>query len=93
MDGARGVSHVAVESFEVEFHLAEVFGLELVNLEVEGDETLQVPVVKTAGRGGNPCRPLAAGIARPRTEVAAQFEQEFLQVRHQAALEVALVMD
>jgi len=33
-------AHVAVEGFEVKFHFAKEFGLELVNLQVESHQTL-----------------------------------------------------
>ena len=37
-----GLAHVAVESFEVEFELAQVFRLELVDLEFERHEALEL---------------------------------------------------
>lgn len=39
-----GFLHVAVERLQIELHLAEVLGLELVALQVDGHQTIECPV-------------------------------------------------
>jgi len=54
---------------------------------------LQLPVVKKQVEAEIGAAHLQQVLLAHETEVAAQFEEEFLQVRHQAALEVALVVN
>ena len=86
-------AHVAVEGFEVEFHLAEVLGFEFPDFQIESDETLKPPMEEKQVQTKILAADLKQVLLTHETEVAAQFEEEFLQIRDQAALETALVMD
>ena len=83
-----GLLYVAVEGFEVEFHLAEMLGPELINLEVEGDEALESAMVEQEVEPEVLAAKLQEILLPDKEEIPSQFEEELLEVGHEAGLEI-----
>ena len=82
--------HVAVEGLQVELELAEVLGLELVDLQFEGDQAVERPVEEEQVEGEVPPADLERVLAADEAEVAAEFDQELLAVARPGPLQVGL---
>ena len=82
--------HVAVEGLQVELQFAEMLGLELVDLEFEGDQGVESPVEEEQVEGEVPPADLERVLAADEAEVAAELDQELLELLDQAALQVGL---
>ena len=82
--------HVAVEGFQVELELAQVLGLELDDLEFERDQAVEGPVEEQQVEGEVPPADLDRVLAADEAEVAAEFDQELLELLDQATLQVGL---
>ena len=41
-----GFAHVAIKGFEIECHLAEMFGFKPCNFKIKSDQTIQSPIEK-----------------------------------------------
>ena len=84
--------HVPVEGLQVELQLTKMFGLELDDLELESDQGVERPVEEQQVEGEIPPADLERVLAADEAEVAAQLDQELLELLDQAALQVGLGM-
>ena len=81
-----GLLHVAVEGLQVELELSEMVRLELIDFQLEGDQAVQCPVEEEEIQGEIPPADLEGVMAADEAEVAAQLDQELLQLLDQGAL-------
>ena len=88
-----GLLDVAVQGFEVEFHLAQVFGPELVNLEVEGHEALETAVIEQEVEPEVLAANLQEILLADKGEIPSQFKEEFPEVGQKAGLEAGFGVD
>ena len=72
------LAHVPVERLQVELQLAEVLGLELLNLQLERDQAVQRPVEEQQVDLEVPPADLDLVVAADEAEVPAQLDQELL---------------
>ena len=84
--------HVAVEGLQVELEFAQVFRLELDDLEFKRDQAIERPVEEEQVECKVPPADLDRVMAADVAEVAAEFDQELLELLDQAALQVGLGM-
>ena len=84
--------HVAVERLQIELKLAQMFGLELDDLELEGDEAIERPVEEEQIEGEIPSADLDRVLAADVAEIAAELDQELLELLDQGTLQVGLGM-
>ena len=82
--------HVAVEGLQVELQLAKVFGLELDDFEFKRDQAVERPVEEEQVECEVPPADLERILAADEAEVAAEFDQELLELFDQAPLQVGL---
>ncbi len=81
---------VPVESFEVELHLTKMLGLELDDFQLKSDQCIECPVEEKQVEGKIPAADLDWVLAANEAEVAAELEQELLELFDQGALQVRL---
>lgn len=84
--------HVPVESFQVELEFAQVFRLELFDLEFKCHEAVERPVEEQQVDDEVTAADLDRVLAPNEAEVAAEFVQELLELLDQGAFEVGLGM-
>ncbi len=82
--------HVAVERLDVERELAEVGGLELVDLQLEGDEALQPAVEEHEVDREVLVADLHGVLRADEAEVATELGEEAAEVAKERAVEVGL---
>jgi hypothetical protein len=85
-----GLLHVAVERLDVERELSEIGGLELLDLQFEGDEALQLTVEENEVDREVLVTDLHGVLRADEAEVAAQFSEETPEVSQQPAVEIRL---
>ena len=79
-----------VECFEVELQLAEILGLEFVDLEFDGHQTVEGPIEEQQVEGIVFLADLQRILTSHITKVAAQFDEKPLQLVDQTALQIGL---
>ncbi len=84
--------HVPVEGLQVELELAEMFGLELDDLQLESDQAIEGPVEEEQVKGEIPPADLDRVLAADVAEIAAELDQELLELLDQGPLQVGLGM-
>jgi hypothetical protein len=77
---------VAIEGFQVELKLAEMLGLELDDLELECDQAIERPVEEEEIEGEIPSANLDRVLATDVAEIAAELDQELLELLDQGSL-------
>jgi len=82
--------HIAVERLEVKVQLPEVCGLELADLELEGDQAGQAPVEEHQVDGEVLVPDLDRVLGSDEAEVAAELGDEAAEVAEQRAMEIGL---
>ena len=93
IDGCScGFLHVAVECLQIELQLAQVLGLELDDLQFEGDQAVERPVEEEQVEHEVPPADLDRVLAADEAEVAAELDQELLELLDQGPLQVGLGM-
>jgi hypothetical protein len=75
-----GFPHIAVKGFEVELKLAEMLGLELVDLQLDGNEAHQPPVEEQEIKGKVPTTNLHRVFGANEAEISAEFGDEAAQI-------------
>jgi hypothetical protein len=83
---------VAIERLDVERELPEIGGLELVDLQLKGDETLQTSVEEHEVDREVLVTDLDGVLRTDEAEVATELGQEAAQVPQERAVEVGLVV-
>jgi hypothetical protein len=83
-----GLEHVAIEGFEVELHLAQVLGLELLDLKIERHQTLQGAMEEQEVKVEIPAADLEAQLLPGEAEVRPEFDEKMLQVGDEGLLEL-----
>ena len=78
--------NVPVERFQIELQLAEIFGLELVDFQLDGHQTIERPIEKEQVEREIASADLQGVLASDKTEVAAQFNEELFVLFDQATL-------
>ena len=71
-----GLAHVAVESFEIEPQLAEVFGLEFVHFEFDGHKAVQTTVEEKKIQSEVPLTDLHGVLGADKAKIPAQLRDE-----------------
>ena len=84
-----GFSVVAVERFEVEIELSQVFGRKTRGLKLDGDQAIESAVEKQQVERKILLADLQGVFAADEAEITTQFEQKLFEPRQQAALQVA----
>ena len=85
-----GLLHVAVQGFEVEAELAEVFGLEAADLQLDGAEAVETAVEEQQVEGEIATANLHGELGADEAEITAQLDQEVLQLEQKAPVQVGL---
>jgi hypothetical protein len=85
-------AHVAVERFEVELQFAQMLGLKLVDLELDGHEAVEPPVEEEQIQLKVAPADLQRILAADEAEVAPQLDEEALQVLDQSQVQIRLGM-
>ena len=87
-----GFAHVAIKGFEIEFQLAEVRGLEFVDLQLERDEALQLAVIEEQVEVEILAADLQQILLADKGEIAAKFEEEPSEIGGESLLKIGLRM-
>ena len=82
------LADIAIERFEVELQLAQVFRLEATHLQFDGDQAVQLPVKEEQVQGEVAPADLHGVFRADETEVTAQLSEKAPEVAHQGAVEV-----
>lgn len=85
-----GLPHIAVERLEVEAQLPEVFGRELADLELDGDQAAQASVEEHQIDGEVLVPDLDRVLGSDEAEVASELGDEAAEVIEQRAVEIGL---
>ena len=83
---------IAVEGFEVEAELAEVFRLEAADLELDGDEAVQAAMEEQQIEREIPPADLERELGADEAEVAAQLDEEVAELEEQTLMEIRLAV-
>ena len=75
-----GLFRIAVEGFEIEAELAEVFRLEAADLEFDGDEAVQAAVEEEEIEREIPPADLERELGADEAEIAAQLDEEIAEL-------------
>lgn len=84
---------VAVEGFEVEVELPEVFGREAGGFEFDGDQAVEAAMEEEQIEGEILFADLQRIFTADKTEIAPEFEQELPQLGQQAALQLTFAVN
>ena len=84
--------NVAIQGFEIEFHLSEMLGLKLLHLEFKGDEALQFAMVEKQIETEIFSAHLQKILFPDEGKVAAQLDEKLPEIGDQSALEVGFGM-
>ena len=82
--------YITVEGFEVELQLAKVFGLELVYLQLDGDEAVQPTMKEQEVERKIPSPDLHRVFGADKAEIAAQFRDHAPEIAQQTGVEIGL---
>lgn len=83
-----GFADVGIEGFEVEFEFAEVFGLEAVDLEFDGDEAVQATVEEEQIKGEVAVADLERILGANEAKISTHFTDEVPKLAKQAVMEI-----
>jgi hypothetical protein len=82
--------HVAVESLQIEFQLAEMFGLKLLNLQLDADEAIETAMEEQQVDGEVAAADLHDVLRADEAKVPAQFDEELHELLDEGTLKVRL---
>jgi hypothetical protein len=85
-----GLAHVAVQRFEVEAELAQVFRLEPIHLQLDCHEAVQAPVEEQQVEREISSTHLHRKLGAYEAEVAAQLDEEGAQLAEQTVVQIGL---
>lgn len=80
--------HVPIEGLQVEFQLAQMFRLKLLDLQLEGDQAIERSIEEQQVQHEIPSSDLEWVVAADKTEIAAQFDEECPQFLNQPSVQV-----
>jgi len=87
-----GFAHIAVEGFEVEIEFAEVLGLKAPGFEFKCDQAIEAAMEEQQVQREILAADLDGIFGADKTEVAAHFDDEILEVPEQAPMQIRLRM-
>src|ERR1700722_18539173 len=86
------LSNVTIECFQVKFKLPQVFRLKSTYLELEGDQTVKATVKEQQIQSKISASYLHGVFGADETEISAEFDQEFLQLRKEATVQIVFAV-
>ncbi len=86
------LADVAVEGFQIELQLAQMLGLELTELELDGDQAGEAPMEEQQVEREVATADMQGHFAANEAEVAAQLGQKAAEVAKQALMQVGLAV-